>query len=730
MCPKSVRNEHGTSRTLAPEIPGAWAQALLSGFPDAVIVTDGEGRVRGWNRLAMDLYGYDPTTTVGAEIASVTPFAGETGLAQMLRDRLSEHADSGLGEFVYDDQGRGVAALRLSGQSDGEAGGEATEADGFVVVIHEPLHPEEDEAMALRGRVERKRALLETMLNHMAIGLMIVEAPGGNVFMLNREAERYISDFPMPDVQHAVVNATGAERLDGTPYAPGETPVARALKGEFVRQEELVRRRADGTPVPFSVNASPVIDSLGHVVYAIATFEDISGRLARDQVLRDKEDELSQLNERLLHDALHDMLTGLPNRALLLDRLEQVLQRRLADPSRDAALLFLDFDRFKVVNDSLGHSVGDAMLITIAKTLSKILRPEDTVARLGGDEFVILMDHLDMPERAMHLAERIRRTFLEPLQVEERSIFTSASIGLVPSLVGYEDPDDVLRDADTAMYAAKEAGRARYRVFDQRMRHEVMTALELENDLWRALANDEFTARYGPIHRLSDGKVIGFDALVRWQHPTRGLLAPKAFLNTATEMGIGRDIDQLVWRQACSAMNEWRERFGASLLLGLHFNPRHFLSPQPELALLDTLEELNTATKHTAIALGEGTLTEASEVAEAALLKIVENGIGLHLDNFGSGHHSLHNLQRFNVGTIKVDENVISRLPDDPKSVELVRAMTAMAASLKMAVSAKGVSTAAQHDILLELGCTYAQGPLFSEPLDEAGVLELLERQQ
>lgn len=578
----------------------------------------------------------------------------------------------------------------------------------------------------LRGRVERKRVLLETLLNHLGMGLLVVEAPSGDVFMLNQAAEEYVREFPEPEAGTVLRLAAGAERLDGTPYAPAETPVARALAGETVRQEELVRRRRDGTSVPFSVNASPVFDSLGQVVYAIATFEDISSRIARDQVLKEKEDQLSGLNSRLLHEAFHDVLTGLPNRMLLMERIEQVLHRRLTEPARDAAVLFLDFDRFKLVNDSLGHSVGDAMLIAIAQTLSTILRPEDTVARLGGDEFVILMDHLDTPERAMDLADRIRRTFTEPLLVEERSIFTSASIGLLPSMVGYTHPNDVLRDADTAMYAAKEAGRARYRVFDQRMRHEATAALELENDLWRAFAHDEFVARYSPVHRLEDKRVVGFEALVRWEHPGRGLLRPREFLNTATEMGIGRDIDQSVWRQAFRAINGWRARFSPALQLVLHFNRRHFLSPRPEQALLEMFEEQHVTRQHTAISLGEGALSGANEAAEAALLRIVESGVGLHLDNFGSAHHSLYNLQRFNVGAIKVDETVIARLPGDPKSVELVRAMVAMAGSLNMAVSAKGVRTSEQHETLLALGCAFGQGPYYSDALNEAGVEALL----
>lgn len=713
-----------------PKNGPAWAWTLFNGLPDAVIITDAARRIRGWNLRAAEAYGYQEASALGQDLLALPPFVGPLGLGALLQQSLAGGAASDLSQMVFDVHGRGLVAMRLESGDSPAADLEAFQGGGLAVMIHEPHQGEDEEIGTLRGRVQRKRALLETLLNHLALGLMVVEAPGGTVFMTNREAEKYVSDMPLPYPEAAVSNTTGAKRLDGTPYAASETPLARALRGELVRQEELVKRRPDGTPVPFSVNASPVMDPTGRVMFAIATFEDISERFARDQEMRDKEAQLSKLNARLLHDALHDTLTDLPNRALLLDRLEQMLQRRLADPSRDAALLYLDFDRFKVVNDSLGHSVGDAMLIEIGKALSKTMRPEDTVARLGGDEFVILMDHLDTPNRALDLADRIRKTFDRPLRVQERNIFTSASIGIVPSLLGYMDPDDVLRDADTAMYAAKAAGRDTYRVFDQHMRHQALEALELENALRQALTKGEFTAHYVPIHRLNDGHVVGFQASICWQHPTRGPLPPREFLRTANDMGIGREIDQLVWLQACRALNSWRERFSPSLLLSLHFNARHFLSAQPEKQLLGLLAQTGTSPQRTAIELAEGTLTDASGAAEAALLRVVQQGVGLHLDNFGSGHHSLYNLQRFNVGAIKVDSNVVAHLTTDPKSVELTRAMTAMATSLKMSVIAKGVVTETQRQKLLELGCAFGQGSLFSDTLDEAAALKLLGRQR
>lgn len=443
--------------------------------------------------------------------------------------------------------------------------------------------------------------------------------------------------------------------------------------------------------------------------------------------LREKEKELERLNQRLLYDALHDVLTGLPNRTLLLDRLEQVLNRRQQEPSRDAALLFLDFDRFKIINDSLGHSVGDAMLKAIASTLQAVVRPEDTVARLGGDEFVILMDHIENPRQATDLAERIKATLTEPLEVEDRQIFTSASIGIVPSVSGYANANEVLRDADTAMYAAKDAGRGRHQVFDSRMRNAALAALDLENGLWRALSDDQFRVRYLPIVRLEDGHVVGVSAQIRWLHPKKGLLHPKEFLHTATEMGIGRDIDRLVWRRATLAAKWWRERLGRDLLLSLHFNARHFLSPEPEAKLLDTLEETGADFHQTAIELQEGTLHETDDVALHSLSKIVGEGVKLHLDNFGSGHYSLYTIQRFNVGAVKVDRQLVQSL-DDPGSAELIRTICAMASNMRLDVIAKGVTTRRHRDRLRELGCTHAQGPLFPGPLDANEVEEYLKR--
>ncbi len=729
MSPHRLPSRRDLPQTLSPGESDAWAWGLLDAMPDPVIITDGSRRVRGWNRRAMQLYGYEPEVTIGEDLLSVAPFVGPIGLGPLLLDRLEQRSLVDPAVFAYDDHGRGVAALELPVEEPRAEDARAVAGGGMIVIVHEPLLDEEADVGALRGRVHRKRLLLDTLIQHLGIGLVVVEAPSGAIFLQNKEAERFMSQTTVTDLESAIVDAMGAERPDGIPYTPAELPMLRALKGEAVRQEEVVYRRPDGTRIPFSVSATPVRDDFGRVIFAIATFDDISVQSAREEDLREKEEELTRLNARLLYDALHDVLTGLPNRTLLLDRLEQVLQRRLRDPDRDAALLYLDFDRFKIVNDSLGHAVGDAMLIAIAETISNIVRPEDTVARLGGDEFVILMDHLDSPDRAVDLAQRIRKTFTEPLAVDERQIFTSASVGIVPSLVGYTNADDVLRDADTAMYAAKEAGRARHRVFDQRMRNEALAALELENGLWQALALNQFTVLYGPIHRLDDASVVGFEALVRWEHPERGLLIPRDFLQTATEMGIGRDIDQLVWRQACEAANEWRERFDPELVLSLNFNARHFLSPKPEQAILQTLEEMGADAGRTAIELSEGTLHDATDEANAALLKIVSQGVRLHLDNFGSGHHSLYSLQRFNVGAIKIDQNLVASLNTDPKSIELIRAITAMAESLKLDVIAKGVTDEAQRQQLLELGCTYAQGDLFSVPLDQDGAKRLLQEQ-
>lgn len=718
------------ARTLSPGESDAWAWGLLDSVPDAVVIADGERRVRGWNRRAVQLYGYDPTGTVGRDLLDIPPFEGPTGLGSLVEDRLRRGSEFSTAEFVRSVDGRGVAVRSLPPLDARAVDPRSVAGGGMIVIVREdPAEDGSGEAGELKARLERGRALFDTMLRQLVIGLVVVEAPSGRVLLHNDEAAHFMTRTTVRGLQEAVSNADGAEHADERPYRVAELPLARAMTGETVRHEEMVYRGREGKPLVFSVNAAPVRDEGGTIRYAVATIDDISERRAREAALRANEEELERMNQRLLYDALHDVLTGLPNRTLLLDRLEQVLHRRLRDPDRDAALLFLDFDRFKVVNDSLGHAAGDAMLVAVSRILADVVRPEDTVARLGGDEFVILVDHVDSLDRPVRLAERIAAALEEPVFVEGQLIYTSASVGIVPSMIGYQGAHDVLRDADTAMYGAKARGRGNYQVFDRGMRSEALATMELETDLRRAVAAGQLGVLYGPIHRLDTGEVVGFEALVRWRHPTRGILLPERFLRAATDMGLGRQIDHRVWNEASRTLATLRTRFAKRLLLSLNFSGQHFLAARPEEQLVETLRKTGGDVDQTVVELAEDALRDASDEAAASLLKLVAHGVRVHLDDFGTGTSSLADVQRFHVGALKVDARLVQGMVDDPKCAELVRTIVGLAENLDVEVIAKGVETEEQRRHLAALGCTYAQGFLYSAPVDEEGAVRLLEAQ-
>lgn len=488
---------------------------------------------------------------------------------------------------------------------------------------------------------------------------------------------------------------------------------------------ELPALHRDGHELTVEVSFGESLSNGRRVFTGIV--RDISERKAVEEDLAEKVSALHATERELRDKTLHDALTGLPNRVLLMDRLEQVLRRRKGDPDLDAALLFLDFDRFKVVNDSLGHAVGDAMLVAIGDALRQVVRPEDTVARLGGDEFVILLDHVDAHDHSVELVERIERVLREPVDAGDHQIYTSASIGIIPSMFDYPDADAVLRDADTAMYQAKAMGRGRHQVFDQSMRDQAIATMNLENDLRRALDGNEFRVRYEPIHRLGTGELCGFEALVHWEHPRRGLLPPLDFLQAATELGIMREVDRWLWREASRSVAAWRARFGRPLLLSLNFSRQHFLSVEGERPLLDTLAEAGADVDQTIIALDEHALHRGSEGTRAVLQRLAERGVRLHLDDFGTNHASLYNLQHFHIDALKIDRSIVCEMMDDPKSEELVAVIVGLAGNLGLEVVAKGVAREAQRRHLEALTCAYAQGPLFAPPLEHDAAVRYVE---
>lgn len=432
-----------------------------------------------------------------------------------------------------------------------------------------------------------------------------------------------------------------------------------------------------------------------------------------------------------------DPLTGLPNRLLFIDRLGRLIKHSKRRKDHLFAVLFLDLDGFKMINDSLGHLVGDQLLVGVAARLEKCLRSSDTVARLGetftvarlgGDEFTILLDDIKEASDANRAAERLMKSLAPPFVLAGKEVFTSISIGIALSNTAYEEPEDMLRDADTAMYRAKSLGKARYEVFDADMRASVMARLQLETDLRRALERNEFRNVYQPIVALDSGRVVGFEALMRWQHPTSGMIGPEEFIFVAEETGLIRDLGWWSLREACRQMSSWRARSKAYLDLTMSVNVSAKQLLQPHL-----VDEMNKLLRETVLPpealkleITESAVMADPTAAAEMLQQIKSLGIRLAIDDFGTGYSSLSYLHRFPLDTLKIDRSFISGSGEGDDGMEIARTIMPMARNLRLDVVAEGVETLEQVGLLKKLQCKYAQGYYFSKPLAPEEVPALL----
>ncbi|MCU0524482.1 MAG: GGDEF and EAL domain-containing protein [Elainella sp. Prado103] len=426
-------------------------------------------------------------------------------------------------------------------------------------------------------------------------------------------------------------------------------------------------------------------------------------------------------------DALHDSLTGLPNRVSLMDALRHAGERSSRQPEFLFAVLFIDLDRFKMINDSLGHRVGDQLLIEIAQRLAAQLRPDDTIARLGGDEFVIVLQNIQSLEKALATTEALLQELSIPFCIEGRDIFTSASIGIALSSTGFIHPENLLRDADLAMYRAKSEGRGRYALFHPRMHTSAVAMLELETDLRRALERNELRLYYQPIVSLRTNRLVGFEALIRWQHPQQGLISPAKFVPIAEETGLIQPIGQWVLQEACMQMRRWQQQFPEWQSLTVNVNlSSHQFTPYLVDQVRQILAETELAGQSLKLEITESVLMSHAESAITTLSQLKELGIQLAIDDFGTGYSSLSYLHRFPIDTLKVDRAFIQRVDVDGEQLAIVRTIITLAWNLGMEVVAEGVETPKQLAQLRSLRCEYAQGYLFSKPQDVKSTEELL----
>jgi len=494
--------------------------------------------------------------------------------------------------------------------------------------------------------------------------------------------------------------------------------VLRGFKASFASgdESELEYRaaspRPDGSERWLFSRGQVMLGVDGQVLRGVGTVLDITERKLAEQALE--------------HQAFHDALTGLPNRALFTDRLEHALAR-VDRQGTSVAVLFLDLDNFKVVNDSLGHAQGDALLITVADRLRACLRAGDTGARLSGDEFTILLEDVAGEAAAIAVAERIAAALSVPVILQGREVVVSASIGVTLGLTGAVG-QDLLREADLAMYRAKTNGKARCALFDPDLETHAMARLELETDMRQALARGEFRVHYQPIIALADDSIAGVEALVRWQHPERGLVQPLAFIPLAEETGLIIQLGQWVLEQACQQSRIWQAQYPLkrALSISVNLSARQLQHPDLVADIARAVRDSGLDPGTLELEITESVVMQDAEATDATLRALKAIGIRLAIDDFGTGYSSLSYLKRFPVDTLKIDRSFVDGLGHDAQDTAIVRSVAALARALDLSVTGEGVESEIQHRQLQQFGCDLAQGYLYARPLPAAGVSALL----
>jgi diguanylate cyclase (GGDEF)-like protein/PAS domain S-box-containing protein len=484
--------------------------------------------------------------------------------------------------------------------------------------------------------------------------------------------------------------------------------------GGLSENYELGLKHKSGKRLWVLVGGAPTYDENGSIIGSMGVFTDITER--------------KRSEEKLMHDAFHDALTGLANRALFTDHLRLRIERAKRENNALFGVLFLDFDRFKVINDSLGHAEGDKLLIAVAQRLETTLRSSDLIARLGGDEFTILLNELDEPSHASQIATRIQELLKAPFELEGGEIFMSASIGIALGTDGKITAEDMIRNADIAMYRAKSKGKARHQVFDQAMHDEALSQLQIETDLRQALGRNEFRLHYQPIFDLDTKTLVGFEALIRWQHPKRGMVPPNEFIPIVEENGLIIPLGRWIIYESCRQMREWQDTNpgAANLTMSVNLSCKQFLQLDLAEQVMAMLVATRLEPEFLKLEITESHVMENGDAAVKMMNRLRSLGIELSLDDFGTGYSSLSYLHRLPVTNLKIDRSFVNQMVVGDENSKLVSTIITLAHNLNINVTAEGIETADQLEQLKELNCEKGQGYYFSKPLEAEAATELI----
>jgi diguanylate cyclase (GGDEF)-like protein len=642
--------------------------------------------------------------------------------------RLPDGVAAKLVEKLHTD-GRLPATCQILAVVDSHTGAEISTIldSGVSDVLNEPLEPASVEA---RIRVHEhiaeeflklEKAYAELHQSHERLliscggqqdGLWDADLQSGHL-TLSAEWDELIG----PDAPRQTTIDSWLEFVDDEDRDRIRQLVESVARGELQSLEEqygLITR--DGGRRRFMMRGETVRDPGGEATRLVCRHSDVT----------DDQTAFEEPRTNLLVDPL----TRLASRTVLLDRLRHAFARASRMKDKPFAVLFFDIDRFKTVNDSLGHLVGDKLLMAIADRVRSICRPSDTVCRFGGDEFVIVAEDVDSVRDATSIASRLHAEFQVPFQLEDSEAYATVSTGIAMWHAGYEKPENLLRDADNAMYRAKDLGRNRYAVFDEKMHAEVVATLELENDLRRAVTRKEFRPFYQPIISLKKGNLVGFEVLARWDHPTRGLVLPGEFIQAAEEMGIAVQIDRIVAEQACKQVRPWQVQFRMDppITISLNISTTQFLQLELVSRIDHTLRQNGLYGRDIKLEVTESVLMENTEHATAMLDQLSALDIGLSIDDFGTGYSSLSYLKRFEIDSLKIDYSFVTRMLDDLDSLEIVRTIIDLGRNLGKTTIAEGVETDAQLEALREMGVDQVQGFYIARPMPAEQAVELLDR--